>query len=114
MGTDGQQAPAPAGGFSVQVDDFAAVAPKFTTAGTQLASAVAAQTAVLDGLGSFWGTTAHGPDYGAKYQPLAAKVLALAKMSGVAVEGVGDGLQQMGAEYGVTEAQITAALKSLQ
>ncbi|QMU77612.1 hypothetical protein GXW83_19860 [Streptacidiphilus sp. PB12-B1b] len=111
--TTGQQ-PAPSGGFAVQVDDFAAVAPKFAGAGTELASAVAAQSAALQGLGSFWGTTAHGPDFGAKYQPLAVKVLALARMSGIAVEGVGDGLQQMGQEYGVTEAQITAAMKSLQ
>ena len=101
-------------GFAVQVDDFAAVAPKFTGAGQRLAAVVTAQSAVLDGLGSFWGTTAHGPDFGDKYQPLVAKVLALARMSGIAVEGVGDGLEQMGQEYGVTEAQITEALKSLR
>jgi len=102
------------GGFSIQVEDFAAMAPKFTKAGTELASATARQGTTIDGLDGFWGTTAHGPDFGAKYQPLAAKVLALAKAAGLAVEGVGDGLMEMGKQYGVTEAQITAALKELQ
>ncbi len=104
----------PQSGFSIQVDDFAAMAPKFTEAGDELTTATDQQGATLDGLGAFWGTTAHGPDFGAKYQPLVAKVLALAKASGVAVEGVGDGLTEMGKQYDVTEAQITAALKGLQ
>ena len=74
-----------------------------------------ARSAVLDGLGSFWGTTAHGPDFGDRYQPLVAKVPAPARMSGTAVEeGVGDGLERMERECGVTEAQITEALKSLR
>lgn len=102
------------GGFSIQIQDFAAVAPKFTAAGDELESAASKETSTLDGLGAFWGTTAHGPDFGAKYQPLAAKVLALAKMAGIAVQGVGDGLTSMGKQYGVTEAQIAAALKKLQ
>ena len=102
------------GGFSIQVDDFAAVAPKFTSAGTELESVATTQSAVLDGQGPFWGKEAHGPEFGDKYQPLIAKVLALAKASGIAVEGVGDGLRQMGQEYQVTEAQIKAALKSMQ
>lgn len=100
------------GGFSVQVEDFAAVAPTFTHAGDALSAAAKTQGADLDGLGSFWGTTAHGPDFGEKYQPLIAKVLALAAMAGIAVEGVGSGLTEMGTQYGVTEAQITAALKA--
>jgi hypothetical protein len=102
------------GGFSIQIDDFAAVAPKFTQAGDELTSAAAKETSTLDGLGAFWGTTAHGPDFGAQYQPLAAKVLQLAKMAGLAVEGVAEGLTEMGKQYGVTESQITAALKDLQ
>lgn len=105
---------AASGGFAVQVDDFAAVAPKFTSAGTALAAVVKEQSAVLDGLGAFWGTSAHGPEFGGKYQPLMAKLLALATTGGVVVEGVGDGLQQMGREYGVTEAQILTAMRSLR
>lgn len=100
------------GGFSVQVEDFAAVAPTFTQAGRELSAAETKEAAALDGLGAFWGTTAHGPDFGAKYQPLATKVLALAAMCGVAIEGVGSGLTDMGKQYGVTEAEITAALKA--
>lgn len=100
--------------FDIQVDDFAAVAPKFTAAGAALEDAVTTQSIALQGVGSFWGTTAHGPDFGAKYQPLVAKVLDLASMSAIAIQGVGDGLTQMGQQYGVTEAQIVAALKSLQ
>ena len=103
-----------AGDFSVQIEDFAAMAPKFTQAGDELTAAATKQTSTLDGLGAFWGTTAHGPDFGAKYQPLAQKVLQLAKMAGLAVEGVADGLTEMGKQYGVTESQITAALKDLQ
>ena len=102
------------GSFNVQIEDFAAVAPKFTQAGDEVTAAASKQTATLDGLGAFWGTTAHGPDFGKAYQPLAAKVLALAKMAGLAVEGVAEGLTEMGKQYGVTEAQITAALKDLQ
>jgi hypothetical protein len=104
----------PQGGFSIQMDDFAAMAPKFLEAGDELTAAASREGATLEGLGAFWGTTAHGPDFGVKYQPLVAKVLALAKAAGVAVEGVGDGLTEMGKQYGVTEAQITAALKELQ
>ena len=100
--------------FNVQIEDFAAVAPKFTQAGDELTAAASKQTATLDGLGAFWGTTAHGPDFGKQYQPLAQKVLALAKLAGLAVEGVAEGLTQMGQKYGVTEAQITSALKDLQ
>ncbi|MBC3839930.1 hypothetical protein GXW82_06170 [Streptacidiphilus sp. 4-A2] len=96
------------------MDDFAAVAPKFTSAGDQLAEAVVTQSIVLQGLGPFWGTTAHGPTFGATYQPLLTQVLNLASMSGIALEGIGDGLTQMGQEYGVTEARIIAAMKSLQ
>jgi hypothetical protein len=102
------------GSFSVQIDDFAAMAPKFTKAGDELTAATSKETSALDGLGAFWGTTAHGPDFGKAYQPLAQKVLALAKMAGLAVEGVAEGLTEMGQQYGVTEAQITAALKDLQ
>ena len=101
-------------GFNIQIDDFAAMAPKFTQAGDEVTSATSKQGSTLDGLGAFWGTTAHGPDFGAKYQPLAQKVLQLAKMAGLAVEGVADGLTEMGKQYGVTEAQIAAALKDLQ
>ena len=102
------------GSFSIQIDDFAAVAPKFTQAGDELTSAASKETSALAGLGAFWGTTAHGPDFGEKYQPLAQKVLQLAKMAGLAVEGVAEGLTEMGKQYGVTESQITAALKDLQ
>jgi hypothetical protein len=101
-------------GFNIQVEDFAAVAPKFTQAGDELTSATSKETSELDGLGAFWGTTAHGPEFGEKYQPLAAKVLQLAKMAGLAVDGVAEGLTEMGKQYGVTESQITSALKGLQ
>jgi hypothetical protein len=101
-------------GFSIQVEDFAAVAPKFTQAGDEMTSAASTETSALDGLGAFWGTTANGPEFGEKYQPLAAKVLQLAKMAGLAIDGVAEGLTAMGKQYGVTESQITAALKDLQ
>jgi uncharacterized protein YukE len=100
-----------AGGFSVTVTDFAAEAPKFAGAGTDLAAATKTASSALDGLGAFWGTTAHGPDFGKEYQQYATKVLALAQGCGVALQGIGDGLQQMGQQYGVTEAQIVQALQ---
>jgi hypothetical protein len=102
------------GGFEVQVADFAALAPEFSSAGATLTDVVQAQGTVLEGLGEFWGHKAHGPEFGGRYQPLVARVLALAGASGTAVAGVGDGLQQMGREYGVTEARITDALRSLR
>jgi hypothetical protein len=100
-----------AGKFSVQVLDFAATGPTLSQAGDELAGAVAKQAGVLNGAGAFWGTTAHGPDFGKSYQPLVAKVLELAKMAGIAVQGVGAGLQDMGKQYGVTEQQIAASFK---
>jgi hypothetical protein len=103
-----------ADGFAVQVADFAALAPEFTSAGAALAEVARTQGAVLGSLGAFWGHEAHGPEFGDRYQPLIAQVLALAAASGTAVSGVGDGLQQMGQEYGVTEARITTALRSLR
>ena len=69
------------------------------------------QSGELNSAGSFWGTTAHGPDFGKSYQPLAAKVLALAKMAGLAVQGVGSGLEDMGKQYGITEQQIATSFK---
>jgi hypothetical protein len=101
----------PKGGFAVTVTDFAAESPEFTAAGTNLADAAKTASSALDGLGAFWGTTAHGPDFGKQYQLYATKVLALAQGCGVALQGIGDGLQQMGQQYGVTEAQITQALQ---
>ncbi|HEV3357787.1 MAG TPA: hypothetical protein VG247_13420 [Pseudonocardiaceae bacterium] len=99
------------GGFSVQVEDFAAVGPTLSQAGDELTSAVQKQSGALNTAGSFWGTTAHGLDFGKSYQPLAAKVLTLAKMAGIAVQGVGSGLEEMGKEYGVTESQIATSMK---
>ncbi len=101
------------GGFSVTVTDFAAESPEFTAAGNDLTDATKKASSTLDGLGAFWGTTAHGPDFGKQYQQYATKVLALAQGCGLALQGVGDGLQQMGQQYGVTEAQITQALQGL-
>jgi hypothetical protein len=83
------------GGFFVTVTDFAAEAPEFSSAGESLADATTKASSTLDGLGAFWGTTAHGPDFGKQYQQYATKVLALAQGCGVALEGIGDGLQQM-------------------
>lgn len=100
-----------AGGFSVQVEAFAAAGPTISQAGDDLAGSIQNQSGVLSRAGSFWGTTAHGPEFGQSYQPLAAKVLALAKMSGLAVQGVGTGLVDMGKQYGITEQQIAASFK---
>lgn len=72
-------------GFSVQIGDLVAAAPKFTNAGNDLANVIAAQSAVLNGLGAFWGTTAHGPDFGDKYQPAADDGLKLAQACGLAL-----------------------------
>ena len=100
-----------AGGFAVQVTDFAAEAPKFTDAGNELANATTKQSAALNALGAFWGTTAHGPDFGKQYQQYETKILALAKACGIALQGIGDGLQGMGKQYGITEDQITKAMQ---
>ena len=99
------------GGFNVQVQDFTAAGPTISQAGDELADAVQKQSGELNSTGSFWGTTAHGPDFGKSYQPLAAKVLALAKMAGLAVQSVGSGLEDMGKAYGVTEQQIATSFK---
>jgi hypothetical protein len=99
------------GGFSVTVTDFAAESPEFTAAGNDLTDATKKASSTLDGLGAFWGTTGHGPDFGKQYQQYVTKVLALAQGCGLALQGVGDGLQQMGQQYGVTETQISQALQ---
>ncbi len=102
-----------AGGFAVTATDFAAESPEFTAAGTDLADATKKASSTHDGLGAFWGTTAHGPDFGKQYQQYATKVLALAQGCGLARQGIGDGLQEMGKQYGVTEAQITRHFRAL-
>jgi hypothetical protein len=68
----------------------------------------------LDALGAFWGTTAHGPDFGKTYQQLAAATLAVAKGCGIMVEGTGDGLRQMGEEYGITESTIHHTFQNIR
>ncbi len=93
-------------GFAVDVGQLAASAPIFSDAGARLAAAAAAAASTLDGLGAFWGTTAHGPDFGKVYQPAAATALALAKGCGVLIGGTGDGLQQMAEQYGITESTV--------
>lgn len=100
-------------GFNIQVEDFAAAAPTMQAAGDELADAAKRITARLESLGSFWGTTADGPEFGDKYEAYAAKVLTLAAACGIDLQATSTGLSDMGKQYGVTEAQITAALKDL-
>ncbi|HEX7661121.1 MAG TPA: hypothetical protein VF444_16750 [Pseudonocardiaceae bacterium] len=96
----------------MQIGDLAAAAPKFTEVGNELARAVSAQSDILQGLGSFWGTVKPGPDFGQQYQPLMAKALELAQACGIAVQGVGQGLERMGKDYAATESTIAGSFQA--
>lgn len=100
-------------GFSVQIGEFQAAAPKFTDAGDNLASVTDLQSFTLDGLGAFWGTTAHGPEFGTKYQEMAAKALSLATACALSLQGIGDGLIHMGRQYQATDSTIANKLRGM-
>lgn len=97
--------------FKVQVEDFAAAAPAFLAAGHLLTDVDDLVQTRLAGLGAFWGTTAHGPEFGEKYREYAAKIHALAQACGIDLQATGTGLTDMGKQYGITEDTVTRSLR---
>lgn len=106
--------PTPGDGFKVQVEDFAAAAPTFLAAGHELTDVDDLVQTRLASLGAFWGTTAHGPEFGEKYQEYAAKVHALAQACGIDLQATGTGLADMGKQYGATEDAVTQSLRKIR
>lgn len=90
-------------GFDIQVEDFEAAAPAFTQAADDLSSSLDQIRPGLEGLGSFWGSKVHGPEFGAAYSSMAEKLLHLAEISQIGLAAIGDGFGKMAKQYRITE-----------
>lgn len=95
-------------GFKVQVDDLLSVAPSFASNAQDLTDAMNNAVASLQALGSFWGNDKPGAQFAASYQKVMSEVLLMLAKGAEDLEGICQGLTQMAARYGQTEADIVA------
>jgi uncharacterized protein YukE len=90
-------------GFRVTVEDFLHAAPVFQQSGNELNSLTEAIGQDLGALGSFWGGDPSGLAFADTYLKAQASIFVRLGLCAGVVSGVGDGLQQMAANYGITE-----------
>ena len=93
-------------GFKVQVDDLLSVAPSFAGNAQDLTDALNNAVASLQALGSFWGDDKPGTQFAGSYQKVVSEVLLMLAKGAEDLEGISQGLAQMAARYGQTEADI--------
>ena len=93
-------------GFKVQVDDLLSVAPSFASNAQDLMDALNNAVTSLQALGSFWGNDKPGTQFAGSYQKVVSEVLLMLAKSAEDLEGISQGLTQMAARYGQTEADI--------
>lgn len=91
------------GGLKIVVTDFMHAAPVFRQSGTELGDLAETIGGSVAGLGNFWGNDAAGQAFAGSYLPAQDAILSRLGSASGAMIGVGDGLQQMAANYGMTE-----------
>jgi len=91
------------GGLKIVVTDFMYAAPVFQQSGTELGDLTEAIGESVAGLGSFWGNDPAGRAFAGSYLPAQDQIFSRLGSAAGAVTGVGDGLQQMARNYGITE-----------
>lgn len=91
------------GGLKITVTDFLYAAPVFQQAGTELGQLTEDICESLAGLGSFYGKDAAGHAFASSYLPAQDEIMLRLGTAAGAMNGVGDGLRQMAANYGITE-----------
>jgi hypothetical protein len=94
-------------GFNVQVDELLSAAPAFGGNGQAMVEYMNIAATALQGLGAFWGADRAGSEFAATYQEISADVLLMLAKVAEDLEGISQGLTQMAARYGQTEADIT-------
>lgn len=94
-------------GFKIQIDDLLSVAPAFDGNAQAIVEYLNQAAASLQSLGAFWGGDKPGTQFAATYQKIASEVLLMLTKSAEDLEGISQGLTQMAARYGQTEADIT-------
>lgn len=93
-------------GFKVQVEDLLSVAPSFASNALDLTDALNNAVASLQALGSFWGNDKPGTQFEGTYQKAMSEVLLMLAKGAEDLEGISQGLTQIAARYGQTEADI--------
>jgi hypothetical protein len=91
------------GGLKITVTDFLYAAPVFQQTGTELGQLTEDICESLAGLGAFYGNDAAGAAFASSYLPAQDAIMTRLGTAAGAVSGVGDGLRQMAANYGITE-----------
>ena len=94
-------------GFKVQVDDLLSIAPAFGGNGQAIVEYMNIAASTLQSLGTFWGGDKSGTEFAATYQKVSADVLLMLTKVAEDLDGISQGLSQMAARYGQTEADLT-------
>jgi len=88
-------------------------APAFQRGGQDIAAENSRAQSTLMGMGAFWGNDDPGTKFGAKYEPAQDELLQLIAIIAGQVEGIADGINQMAANYGVTEQANVNKIRAL-
>lgn len=102
------------GGFSINPAEVQSVAPQFTTASTDLQTALTKLTSALGGLGAPWGGDAQGEQFGNAYAP---QHDALTKSFGVLVTGLAsihEGLSAHADNHSGNDTHTAAAINKVR
>jgi len=94
--------------------DLYLAAPAFQRAGGEISDAVSSAQSALMGMGAFWGNDAPGQTFGATYQPGQDQLLQLIAIVAGSVSGVSDAINQMAANYGVSEQANVNKMRAMQ
>ncbi len=94
--------------------DLYMAAPAFQRAGGEISDAVSSAQSALMGMGAFWGNDAPGQTFGATYQPAQDQLLQLIAIVAGSVSGVSDAINQMAANYGVSEQANVNKMRAMQ
>jgi hypothetical protein len=94
--------------------DLYLAAPAFQRAGGEISDAVSTAQSALMGMGAFWGNDAPGQTFGAAYQPAQDQLLQLIAIVAGSVSGVSDAINQMAANYGISEQANVNKMRAIQ
>lgn len=101
---------------SLQFDltDLYMAAPAFQRAGGEISDAVSSAQSALMGMGAFWGNDAPGQAFGATYKPAQDQLLQLIAIMAGSVSGISDAINQMAANYGISEQANVNKMRAIQ
>lgn len=93
--------------------DLYMTAPTFKRAGGLIADAVSQVQSQLQGMGAFWGNDTPGQKFASFYPDNADTLLQQISVFAGAVEGIGDAINQMADNYGVSEQANVNKMRAL-